>query len=880
MATEPGTWSGLQNQAKAGYLKFDTADALAAARASADLVDDLLGMAAAVTNLRLDNFGPIGTLTSGLQLAMAFTNKGVRLRTILNDHADIVKDIGETYIAAGKAYANADGESSSNFQALSELKMPTEASAYTPGAPAPGGPDGEFDKPNGFTWKDEAGRLHTTGADAEGFPTSLKDYQGEKDKGVTASVENKDSLSFQELYDLGQGLDPAPVLAAAGTWHSMSTDLLAKLNTFVNAINTGTQAWEGQGATAAAAAIKAYSDGVQPLITSMIAMSQNLDYSAQWLNLTRMSMPSSPDPGDCCPGRVTRRYRDEWQKHYGEGMKNTVSAMPVVNGPIAEPVPQNGQGGPQPPGPNDPVSGHYGNGQYGDGQYGDPYGQYGNGQYGNGQYGNGQYGNGEYGDGQYGNGEYGNGQYGDQYSGGQEGGGQGGGQGQLPPGYSAAAPGPNGGGSQGSGGSGATMPNGARGGGSGGGSGSGSPGGSLPPGYEAARKDAEAAGAGLGGPPTPVGSSGGGGSPGGGSAAKPSSSGNPFPRSSLPGESGSGSGSGSSGSGAGMPNVPSLGSATMPNGAKGGSSGGGTGGGAPGSGAGMPDTGGLADALAKATGADPAKLKSMLGNLPGLVNEDTLAKATGLSPEQVRSVLKNIPKVADAAELAKLTGLSPDQVRSVLDSLPNALDDKAVAAATGLDPKTAWSSGAGLPGQSGAAASPMQGFMQAGKDFLGQIGQALTQGLGSLGQLPGLDQLQEFARRFDPAALAAATGELPTDPAGGAGGGSGSGGGAGGPGPVGGPGGLPEHAYQQSRAAQLFPRASLPGAEQPLYPAAASANPGMGGMGAPMMGGGGAGAGGAQGNTSHKPAKYLQSRSHLDDAIGAVPDRVKPVIDS
>ncbi|MEV0355209.1 hypothetical protein AB0H71_04010 [Nocardia sp. NPDC050697] len=856
MPTEPGTWSGLRNQAKAGYLKFDTADALAAARASADLVDDLLGMAAAVTNLRLDNFAPIGTLTSGMQLAMAFTNKGVRLRTILNDHADIVKDIGETYIAAGKAYANADGDSSDNFKALSDLKMPTEASPYTPGAPKPGGPDAEFDKPNGFTWKDKAGKLHTTGADAEGFPTSLKDYQGEKDKGVTASIENKDSLSFQELYDLGQGLDPAPVLAAAGTWHTMSTDLLAKLNGFVNAINVGTQAWEGQGATAAAAAIKAYSDGVQPLVTAMIAMSQNLDYSAQWLNLTRMSMPSSPDPGDCCPGRVTRRYRDEWQKHYGEGMKNTVSAMPVVNGPIAEPVPQNGQGGQQPPGPNDPGNGQYGNGQYGDGQYGDQYGQYGNGQYGNGQ---------------YGNGEYGNGQYGDQY-----GGGQGGGQGQLPPGYSAAAPGPNGGGSQGSGGSGATMPNGAEG-SSGGGSGAGSGGGSLPPGYEAARKDAEAAGAGLGGPPTPVGSSGGGstgggGSQGGGSAAKPSSSGNPFPRSSLPGESGSGSGSGSGG---GMPSVPSLGSATMPNGAKGGGS---SGGGTPGSGAGMPDTSGLADALAKATGADPAKLKSMLGNLPGLVNEDTLAKATGLSPDQVRSVLKNIPKVADAAELAKLTGLSPDQVRSVLDNLPNALDDKAVAAATGLDPKTAWSSGAGLPGQSGAAGSPMQGFMQAGKDFLGQIGQALTQGLGSLGQLPGLDQLQEFARRFDPAALAAATGELATDPAGG---GSGSGGGgAGGPGPVGGPAGLPEHAYQQSRAAQLFPRASLPGAEQPLYPAAASANPGTGGMGAPMMGGGGAGAGGAQGNTSHKPAKYLQSRSHLDDAIGAVPDRVKPVIDS
>ncbi|MBF6353121.1 homeobox domain-containing protein [Nocardia higoensis] len=865
MALEPGTWSNLKNQAKAGYLKFDTADALAAARACADLVDDLLGMAAAVTNLRLDNVAPIGNLTSGAQLAAAFTAKGSRLRTILKDHADIVKDMGETYIAAGKAYANAEGDAGNDFRALEKLAMPTEAGGYTPGARKAGGPDAEFGRPQGgFGWKDNDGKLHVHDAKAESFPSSLKDYQGEKDPGVTANIENKDSLAFRELYELGRDLDAAPVLAAAGTWHSMANDLLGKLNTFVTAIDTGTEAWEGQGATAAAAAVENYSEGVQPLVTSMIAMSQNLDYSAQWLYLTKLSMPSSPDPGDCCPGKVTRRYREEWQKHYGEGMKNTVSVMPVVHGPIAQPAPQ-GDPNRNQPGNNPPGDGRYGNGQYGNNQYG-------NGEYGNGRYGNG---GGRDWDDPYG---YGSRQQDPRY----------------PSGYGQADPsleygdgttrsdgdadgsGARGDRSGGSGAGGSTpLPNGASGGGSSGTQGQ------LPPGYEAARQDAESAAARAGGASTPVGSSGGGSAGEGATRSQQSGSGNPFPRSSLPGESsGSDSGSGE----ADVPGYSSLGSAPLPNGATGGSfGGGGSGSRSSGSGPGGSGAGGLEDALATAFDADPAQVRSMLDALPELLNEDALSRTSGLSPEQVRSVLENIPDVADIAELATLTGLDPAQVRSVLDNLPNALDEKALASATGTGDSS--TSRAGLPSQPAGTDGGPASFAEAGKDFLGQIGKALTQGMGSLGDLgavsAGADQLHEMLRRFDPDAIGAAAGDLPVDPAAGAGGG-GSVGGAGG-GEVGGAGTLSEHPTHQARTSQMFPRASLAGAEQPMYPAAAAAGPGANGMGGPpMMGpaGAGAGGGGAQGNTSHKPARYLQSTAHLDDAIGAVPDRVKPVIDS
>uniref|UniRef100_UPI0006870553 WXG100 family type VII secretion target n=1 Tax=Nocardia araoensis TaxID=228600 RepID=UPI0006870553 len=730
MALESNTWSGLENQAKAGYLTFDPADALAAAEACADLVDDLLGMAAAVTDLRLNNFAPIGTLTSGAQLAMAFTTKGTRLHTILSDHAKIVTDMGETYIAAGKAYTETDGDSGDTFKALSELKMPTEATPYTPGKKAPGAPDAEFDQPSGgFTWKDKDGNPHVEKANAESFPSSLKDYQGAKNSGVTANIENKDSLSFAELYELGRDLDPQPVLAAAGNWHSMANDLLGRLNNFVTVISAGTDAWEGQGASAASEAVRSYSDGVQPLITSMIAMSQNLDYTAQWLHLTKLSMPATPDPGDCCPGRVTRRYRNEWQKHYGEGMKNTVSVMPVVNGPIATPQ-QGGQGRNQ-PGDDQNQPG----GQNTPGNEVNRYGRYPTGEGGGQGSGYGGRGTGNQNPGQ------------DYQAGYQEGYREGLQAGQGYGGSENAGSGSGTGAGSGSG-SGAGLP------GADTQAAGGSPanGGPLPAGYEAAgpgtgsQLDDGSAGGASGYSPAGMF----GGSTGSQDSAAPARGSGGSGTSAVPEGGGSSGGQPESVTSSGMPDVPSLGSVPLPRGSSGS---GGSSGGSPspsrGTASGV-DPGSLEDALAQATGADPAQVRSVLDNLPGLLNEDTLSQLTGLPPEQVRSILDSIPDVVDENALSELSGVDPAGVRSVLENLPQALDEQALAAATHTDGPAR----AGLAGRDTAsgAAQGAGSLASAGRELLGQLGKALTQGLDSSTQfgstLPGAEKLQELLRQF------------------------------------------------------------------------------------------------------------------------------------
>ncbi len=838
MALEPNTWSGLANQAKAGYLAFDPAKALAAAKACADLVDDLLGMSAAVTDLRLNNFSPIGNLTSGTQLSMALSNKGSRLRTILDDHAKIVTDMGDTYIAAGKMYTGTDQNSVDSIKALGELRMPTAATPYAPGTPAPGAPSATFDKPSGgFTWQSDNNETHTSNADAESFPSSLKDYQGAKDTGVTASVENKDSLTFSDMHELGRDLEPQPVLAAAGTWHSLSTDLLGRLNNFVTVISAGTDGWEGEGATAAAAAVTNYTDGVQPLINSMIAMSQNLDYTAQWLHLTKLSMPATADAGDCCPGQVTRRYREEWQKHYGEGMKNTVSMMPVVNGPIATPQPAAGQG-PNAPGGNENGGGQKGGtgSGNGDGNSGNGYGEQGNG------HGNQDDGYGDKGTG-YGNQGDGTQTTGDDYRSGQ---------------------GVESSGSAGSGG----LP------------GAGTPTasalpdiGSLPTGYEAAGENAP--GATAGGSGAPAGVLGGTAGSRGNSTPTRSAGGSgssAFPRSSLPS-----AGQPESVTGGGMPEASSLGSVPLQRGSSG--AGGSSGAKPSGSGSTGSGVGTLGDALGAAVGADPAQVKSVLDNLPGLLDEATLSDLTGLPPEQVRSILDGIPDVIDEKALAELSGVDPAGVRSVLDNLPAALDEDALTAATGGSNGLS-SAGAAVASQDAAsgAGGAMSSLASAGGAFLTQLGQALTQGLDSLSQLggalPGTQEIQDMLRQFDPEALTAAAGLAPVETAGASGSGAGGGG-------IGGGVSSPETLAQQSSTA-LYPRAGLPGAESPVYPAAAAAartDSTPGGM--PMMPpGAAAGGAGPNANGGHQPARFLRSRAHLDEAIGPTPDRVRPVADS
>ncbi|MFJ1458170.1 hypothetical protein [Nocardia sp. N2S4-5] len=118
MATSNSEWSTLKTAATNGYLQFDPKDAVKGAQAAADLVGELLALAKMVSDNKLDHMDPFGSLFSGRELSGAFNTKGARLHSILENHAKIVTDMGDTFVAAGKKYASTDTGSGAEFAKL------------------------------------------------------------------------------------------------------------------------------------------------------------------------------------------------------------------------------------------------------------------------------------------------------------------------------------------------------------------------------------------------------------------------------------------------------------------------------------------------------------------------------------------------------------------------------------------------------------------------------------------------------------------------------------------------------------------------------------------------------------------------------------------
>ncbi|MFF0489147.1 WXG100 family type VII secretion target [Nocardia sp. NPDC004068] len=890
-------WAGLKNAASNGYLQFDRQDAITAANAAQQLVADLQAMAKAVSDNKLDRMDPFGNLYSGRELAGAFSTKAARLHDILQKNAKIVGDMHDTFVLAGKTYQLAEDGSSQQIGGSvqpSNLNMPTHSDLQTPEL---GGIDWGLD----FKMPD--------------FPSSLTDYHGNKDSSVTVMYENKDSLSYQDLYQLGQTIRPQPVADAAGMWKWLGETLYQKLNDFASTISSVSNHWEGTAASAAVAATQRYQQGVQPLTDAMTAMSQNLDYTARWLYATALSMPHNPKPDSCCPGKQMAHFRGEFESHYIAGIKNSVSVMPSLDAPT-----QQNQGNGNGQNPDGTGDGQNGNGQYGNGQNQSPeyqsgyqagyqagqqagYGQ--NGQYGNsGQYGNydpygngyggengygssngygtgGQYGsgNGQYGPGNsYGTGQYGDGsgygstgsgQYG--YGTGQYGQGQGQGQGDYQQGYQAGyekgyqdasggTTGSSGTGSspgvpmpqfgnsdpQGSGGSGSSSSPGSA---SGPGS-SGSPSASIPSDYSSGSGDygqsspmpaAPTFSTPDFGSPSPSGRSG---SRSGGGSSKSPSGGQSTP--SLDDVISRLSGGGDTGTSAPMPDVPTTGGSTSSKtpsfgGGNSGSSGRGSSGSASAPSSNIPSLDDLVSGLSGSTGSEvPMPDAPTTGGTSG-----THVPAFGST---------------DSGTTGHATSShSPFGTESASDR--------------GNPIESLFSGGQGTTGQG----DPIESLLSAGQEALGQLGESLNKGIEAFtnlgASLGGLDELHHLAGQipdlgqqlsdltggaFDPNAL-------------------GGGGGGGGGGDVGG-GDVPQtpqQPYENTRAAQLFPRAELPGT--PALDAAHGDSPGMGAPG--MAGAPAGGAGGAASSREHRRAKFLQSRENMDEALGDMPYKVKPVIE-
>ncbi|MCX0271433.1 hypothetical protein NLM24_12080 [Nocardia zapadnayensis] len=204
MVQEPGTWAGLKQEASQDLLYFDPAAAITGAKAAKRLVDQLLRAREAIQNEKLDDMVNIAGnfLTSGINLTGIYEQRAERLYTVLQDHVDIAREMGEAFVQAGLYYRRTESENADNL-ALDEL-----ADFHIPYEPT--SPDLSLD--SGDTRYDELsrpmGELQDAGREgtdddihvqpAYGLPSELTNYEGRQESisPDTVGLEESTSLGF------------------------------------------------------------------------------------------------------------------------------------------------------------------------------------------------------------------------------------------------------------------------------------------------------------------------------------------------------------------------------------------------------------------------------------------------------------------------------------------------------------------------------------------------------------------------------------------------------------------------------------------------------------------------------------------------------------
>ena len=349
MVQEPGTWAGLKQDASQNLLYFDPAAAVTGAEAAGRMVDQMLAMRAAIDDFYMDELSNFtgGILTSGQKLAEIYNQRADRLSTVLQDHANIGTEMANAFVQAGLYYRRTEDQNSADLDKLADFRVPVEPSAEIPMVYSDGPDYDAADHPEGTPtnagWDGTQDDYRSLPASA--VPDELQRYIGRQESisPDIVQLENSAALGFDHFRGLADNLPWGIFVLAAmrQRWWQLASHTKSELEKFEAAIEGIQDKWRGQAADRARTATRNYVDAIAPLWNSMFSMSENMFYTAEWLRRTQISMPQQDFDlsGSSVEHAVLQRYREEWEKHYAEGMRNTLREMPVIEGPIAEPKP-------------------------------------------------------------------------------------------------------------------------------------------------------------------------------------------------------------------------------------------------------------------------------------------------------------------------------------------------------------------------------------------------------------------------------------------------------------------------------------------------------------------------------------------------------------
>ncbi|WP_306372013.1 hypothetical protein, partial [Nocardia sp. CC216A] len=364
--TDP--WPVLRERAQTGQLEFEPDAAYEAAELASAVIGEL--RAIRLVAEQVEENEPVSNLSSGSTLASRFAMKGSELHRLLGSHIGILEDMVDTFVAAGRTYAIAEGENADSFDDLSVPERPTEL---------PGGPPERTAIPGPLDSRSEYS-VPADGTAHDITPQTQRLQNHDAFDVTTVTVESAANKSYEFLYELGQSIadssSPQRTANWSGIWEWMADQLRETFLEFINRMDSVTaEQWRGAGGEAAVASVHNYTRSMSTLWESMRLMGDNLAYTSGWLEATRVSMPQEAEnpAGTIEPGGLemvgvgvgnmttyssdttvvdpTPQYRRNMYQTYGSGLPWSMRRLPTLPEPqvmvagIDIPTQPNGSGG-------------------------------------------------------------------------------------------------------------------------------------------------------------------------------------------------------------------------------------------------------------------------------------------------------------------------------------------------------------------------------------------------------------------------------------------------------------------------------------------------------------------------------------------------------
>ncbi|WP_107654626.1 hypothetical protein [Nocardia suismassiliense] len=318
MAPEPnpseGTlWAGLLTSAKNGNLKLEPGTAEQCAQHVENMLEVVVGVQNWINQNTAAASPHIAASVSGQLMWTVFSMKfGTELRERIDRHRQILVDMGNTFVTAGKRYARTEGESAASFDDISFNPKGTAPSGAPPTGTIPNSPR----KPDPVTKYDSFGFGPEMGG----------------------------QLGWEMLYIICNSMTPQAVANAGEVWHWLSTTLETGFTTLRTTISSTADRWQGVGSQSAITATTGYTEASKQLTGDMNLLGDTLVYTSGWLQQTKQTaMPPTPSPPVATSISQNManelnliRYQENFQLYYSDSYPQTLSR--VVTLPSPDPV--------------------------------------------------------------------------------------------------------------------------------------------------------------------------------------------------------------------------------------------------------------------------------------------------------------------------------------------------------------------------------------------------------------------------------------------------------------------------------------------------------------------------------------------------------------